>query len=65
MNTITQINIKNVSSASWQRLIKRLPVSPSLIIRALISHALEMSDEDYGHMLNKQAAEEARAKSNA
>jgi hypothetical protein len=60
MNKITQINIKNISSDKWQRLVNRLPVSPSLIIRALISYALEMSDDEYGKMLNKQAAEEAK-----
>ena len=64
MNTITQINIKNISSEKWQQLINRLPVSPSLIIRALISYALEMSNDDYSHMLNKQAAEETKVKSN-
>lgn len=58
MKTISQINVKNIDASKWQRLIQRLPVSPSLIVRALISYALELSDEEYSHMLNKQAVEE-------
>lgn len=60
MNKITQINIKNVDAEKWGRLLKRLPVSPSLILRALISHALEMSEAEYSTMLNKQAADEKK-----
>jgi len=62
MNKIPQINVKNINTDTWVRLLKRLPVSPSIIIRALISHALEMSDEEYGKMLNKQAAIELKQK---
>ena len=62
MDKLAQINIKNINANQWDRLLKRLPVSPSLIMRALITHALEMSDNEYKNMLNKQAAIEVKEK---
>jgi hypothetical protein len=64
MDKLAQINVKNINAGQWDRLLKRLPVSPSLIMRALITHALEMSDDEYRKILNKQAAIEAKEKSN-
>lgn len=58
----TQINIKNVNPHDWHELVTRFPASPSLIMRALISHALTLSDADYLKIINQQAARENKEK---
>ena len=56
--TISQINIKNIDAGEWQRLLSRLPISPSTIIRAMIYHANNMTIEEYTQMLRDYTSHE-------
>jgi hypothetical protein len=61
-NKLTQINVKNVSAETLDKVTKRFPVSPSLIIRALLTYATSMSDDEFLKMVNHQAAIENKDK---
>jgi hypothetical protein len=56
------ILIKNIPSTDLQRLKGKMPTANlSLIIRALIAHALTLTDEQFTRIVNKQASHEQKA----
>jgi hypothetical protein len=57
------ILIKNVSSTAIEKLKAKMPAANlSLIIRALITHALTMTSEQFTEIVNKQASAEKKDK---